>query len=92
MTMVALGVKALLTWTVVAKRSIKGGGSGYEEALSVIREPVISRNGSDTVAIIGAMVQQVHLDTLEKLVLGLWRDENFGMREAQVPESRKNFL
>jgi HEAT repeat protein len=72
-----MGVKALVMWTVVAKRNINGAGSGFELALSFIRKPVISQNGSDTIAVVGAMVQQAHPDALEKLVLDLWRDEKF---------------
>ncbi|KAL3922460.1 MAG: hypothetical protein SGILL_002195 [Bacillariaceae sp.] len=71
------GIKALLVWTVLAKRNPDGGGKGYEEALSFIRKPVITKNSSDAVAVLGAMVQQIHPDTLENLVLDLWKDAKF---------------
>jgi HEAT repeat protein len=71
------GVKALLFWTVVAKRNATGGGSGYEEALSFIRKPVVSKNGSEAVEVLGTLVQQIHPDTVEKLLLDLWSDEKF---------------
>ncbi|KAG7353289.1 heat repeat-containing protein [Nitzschia inconspicua] len=72
-----IGIKALLAWTVIAKRNANGGGSGYEEALSFIRKPVIAKNGSEALAVVGAMVRQVHHDTVEKLLLDLWKDESF---------------
>ncbi|KAL3912343.1 MAG: hypothetical protein SGILL_006921, partial [Bacillariaceae sp.] len=71
------GVKSLLAWTVIAKRNPDGGGKGYDEAMAFIRKPVISKNSTDAVTVLGLMIQQIHPDTVEKLVLDLWKDAKF---------------
>jgi HEAT repeat protein len=69
------GIEAMLRWMVIAKRN--GGSKGYEAALTFVRKPVIAKNGFDVLAILGGMVQILHPDIVESLVLDLWREVKF---------------
>jgi HEAT repeat protein len=92
------GVKALLVWMVIAQQNPDGGGNGYDEALSYIRKPVVAKNSGDAVAILGLMVQQIHPDTMEKLVLDLWKDSKFStgldsfVEDANKKQSTKSSI
>jgi hypothetical protein len=69
------GVGALLRWMVIAKRN--GGSKGFDEALTYIRKPVIAKNGPDSLFVLGAMVQLLHPDLVESLILDLWKEAKF---------------
>ena len=84
------GLEALLRWMVVAKRNNGGGSKGYDEALSYLRKPVVGKNGPDSVAVLGTMIQLLHSDLVESIVLDLWKEDKFvkGL-EALVESSNK---
>ena len=84
------GLEALLRWMVVAKRNNGGGSKGYGEALSCLRKPAIVKNGPDSVAMLGTMIQLLHPDLVESITLDLWKDDKFvkGL-EALVESSNK---
>ena len=69
------GVEALLRWLVIAKRN--GGSKGFDEALAYVRKPVTLKNGPDSLAILGGLVQLIHPDMVESLVLDLWKEAKF---------------
>lgn len=85
------GLQALISWIVIARKNGVGGGDkGYDDALAFVRKPVIAKNGSDTVATIGAMVKQINPDTMENIVLDLWKEPKFvkGL-EAMIEQANK---
>ena len=85
------GLAALLSWIVIARRNGCGDGDkGYDSALDFIRKPVIAKNGPDTVTTFGAMVQEINPDTMENIVLDLWKEPKFvkGL-EALVEQANK---
>jgi hypothetical protein len=69
------GIEALLRWVVIAKRN--GGSKGYDTALQYLRKPVIVKNSAEILSILGGMVQTLHPDILESLVLDLWKEDKF---------------
>lgn len=69
------GIEALLRWMVIAKRN--GSSKGYEAALDFVRKPAIARNSSDVLAVLGGMIQKLHPDIVESIVLDLWKEGNF---------------
>jgi len=85
------GLQALISWIVIARKNGVGGGDkGYDDALAFVRKPVIAKNGPDTVTTIGTMVQQINPDTMENIVLDLWKEEKFvkGL-EAMIEQANK---
>jgi len=70
------GLEALLQWLVIGKRT-GGGGQGYEEAVTYLRTPINLMNGPDSQFIMGTMVQQIHPDVLESILLDLFQDTKF---------------
>jgi hypothetical protein len=89
------GLEALLAWMGVATQNGGSGGTsskGYEEALGYIRKPVIVKGGADTVTTLGTMVEQIHPEVLEKLVLHLWREPLFvkGLESLIAEASKKH--
>jgi HEAT repeat protein len=82
------GLEALLRWMVVAKRN--GGSTGYDEALTFVRAPVIAKNGADSLIMLGTLVQLLHPDLVESLVFDLWSDSKFVIGlEALVEAANK---
>mmetsp|Transcript_4350 Transcript_4350/g.10408 ORF Transcript_4350/g.10408 Transcript_4350/m.10408 type:complete len:2789 (+) Transcript_4350:111-8477(+) len=85
------GLQALISWIVIARKNGVGGGDkGYDDALAFVRKPVIAKNGTDTVATIGAMVKQINPDTMENIVLDLWKEPKFvkGL-ESMIEQANK---
>mmetsp|Transcript_6466 Transcript_6466/g.18499 ORF Transcript_6466/g.18499 Transcript_6466/m.18499 type:complete len:2786 (-) Transcript_6466:82-8439(-) len=85
------GLQALISWIVIARKNGVGSGDkGYDDALKFVRKPVIAKNGPDTVETVGAMVQQINPDTMENIVLDLWKDPKFvkGL-EAFIEQANK---
>lgn len=85
------GLQALISWIVIARKTGVGSGDkGYDDALTFVRKPVIAKNGPDTVETIGTMVQQINPDTMENIVLDLWKDPKFvkGL-EALIEQANK---
>ena len=85
------GLQALISWIVIARKNGVGGGDkGYDDALAFVRKPVIAKNGPDTVTNIGAMVKQINPDTMENIVLDLWKEPKFvkGL-EAMIEQANK---
>jgi hypothetical protein len=85
------GLQALISWIVIARKNGVGGGDkGYDDALAFVRKPVIAKNGPDTVTTIGTMVQQINPDTMENIVLDLWKEPKFvkGL-EAMIEQANK---
>jgi len=69
------GLEALLTWIVIGKRN--GGEKGYDESLAYLSAPVALKNGPDSLAVLGTLVQQIHPDLVESICLDLSKDEKF---------------
>jgi hypothetical protein len=69
------GLEALLQWIAIGKRY--GGDKGYDDSLSYLRNPVCLNNGPDSLFVLGGLVQHVHPDLVESIVLDLWKDAKF---------------
>eukprot|EP00535_Pseudo-nitzschia_heimii_P006924 CAMPEP_0197189268 /NCGR_PEP_ID=MMETSP1423-20130617/19466_1 /TAXON_ID=476441 /ORGANISM="Pseudo-nitzschia heimii, Strain UNC1101" /LENGTH=2796 /DNA_ID=CAMNT_0042641327 /DNA_START=47 /DNA_END=8437 /DNA_ORIENTATION=- len=85
------GLQALISWIVIARKNGVGeGNKGYDDALIFVRKPVIAKNGPDTVTNIGTMVQQINPDTMENIVLDLWKEPKFvkGL-DAMIEQANK---
>jgi len=85
------GLQALISWVVIARKNGVGGGDkGYDDALAFVRKPVIAKSGPETVSTIGTMVKQINPDTMENIVLDLWKEPKFvkGL-EAMIEQANK---
>ena len=85
------GLQALISWIVIARKNGVGeGDKGYNDALAFVRKPVIAKNGPDTVTTIGTMVKHINPDTMENIVLDLWKEPKFvkGL-EAMIEQANK---
>ena len=72
------GMAALISWLVIAKKSECGiGDKGYDTALAFICQPVIAKNGPDTVTTFGIMIQQLSPDSMKGIVVDLWNEPKF---------------
>lgn len=84
------GLEALLQWMALGKRS--GGEKGYDDALAYLRNPVALKNGPDSQFVLGGLVQHIHPDLVESIVLDLWKDPQFakGLEELIEAANKKH--
>ena len=64
-----VGLESLLEWMVVAKRSKQD----YQQAWDLFRKPMQTKNSSEAGTTMGLLVQKVHPDLLESMVVDLWK-------------------